>query len=161
MNLRDSPRDLRLNGNHFARDRLADRVDIGRHILHNRRSNGDGGRGSIKSLLGRVSCAASKQDRRQRGQINQKPSRRSYPLVVFHIPLQLNTCSSPVTSPWRKPERERGCWLTWQPPLHPPLRSGFCRMIIAVMAKTRASARVHANLAASLCTLPYGRVSAD
>src|SRR6059058_4589114 len=45
-------------------------------------------------------------------------------------------------------------------PVHHPLRSGFCRYI-AVVAETRASARVPAHLQASLCTIPYGRVSAD
>src|SRR5207249_6893052 len=49
--------------------------------------------------------------------------------------------SADISPSWRKPERQRGCRSSGCPPVHHPLRSGFCRSI-PVLAATRATPRV-------------------
>ena len=58
VNLKNAAGDLRLDGNNFARDRLADRVDIIRHVLHYGFGNSDRRRRSLESLLCRFIRAA-------------------------------------------------------------------------------------------------------
>ena len=65
-----------------------------------------------------------------------------------------------ATVAWRKPERQPGCRLICKPPCAPSLTVGFLPIYRRHGGNPSVSEGA-AHLAAALCTLPYGRVSAD
>ena len=84
MNLQDASGNLRLNRHHFARDGFPDRVNIVRHILHDRFSHRYRRRRPFKALLCSLVCAAGEESGRQAHQVKPGLKTGTRSLFVSH-----------------------------------------------------------------------------